>query len=310
MRPPLTLEYLEQKHYREHLTQREIAVLTGWSRASVTKAFRKHGVKCTLRRVGHKAVEDFFDHWTPEMAYILGFTICDGCVLEARHSLTTGRRTARQLVYTIQAADVAVLHYIRKHICPTVTIHTVQRKGRHPYTDRVYEHVMMRFYCPRVIDSIAQHGVVPRKTGKEIVPNRLPDELLPHFVRGVIDGDGCISMTYDGKGRLNPRLQITSASVPFLAALNQRWLNGVGKIVKHRGHYNLILNRREVMLAALEPVYRKGFCLERKREKYCEVLAYHLRMADNPRSQRGLKARNRIYSSVRQSALNSSCLAS
>ena len=37
------------------------------------------------------------------------------------------------------------------------------------------------------------HGIVPNKSGKEFLPKTVPNDLIKHFFRGFIDGDGTIN---------------------------------------------------------------------------------------------------------------------
>ena len=50
----------------------------------------------------------------------------------------------------------------------------------------------LRFNSPLMASDLKGWGVVPRKTYIGVFPDDIPDELLPHFVRGLWDGDGCI----------------------------------------------------------------------------------------------------------------------
>lgn len=43
------------------------------------------------------------------------------------------------------------------------------------------------------VDDLAKYGVIPQKTSTVYFPDSLPTDLLSHFVRGLIDGDGWIS---------------------------------------------------------------------------------------------------------------------
>ena len=39
------------------------------------------------------------------------------------------------------------------------------------------------------------HGIVPRKSGKECIPDTIPQDLIRHFIRGFFDGDGWVSIS-------------------------------------------------------------------------------------------------------------------
>ncbi len=48
---------------------------------------------------------------------------------------------------------------------------------------------------------LAAHGIVPGRTEANIAPPSVPEELRPHLIRGLIDGDGWITRRRDA---LNP----------------------------------------------------------------------------------------------------------
>jgi hypothetical protein len=50
------------------------------------------------------------------------------------------------------------------------------------------------------VNALVRHGITARKTD-ELQPWAGPDHLMPHYWRGVIDGDGTIG-TYDGEAKL------------------------------------------------------------------------------------------------------------
>jgi hypothetical protein len=53
-------------------------------------------------------------------------------------------------------------------------------------------------FCSRVIcDNLSLQGCIPRKTYYLDMPPNLSDELFPHFLRGIFDGDGTITFSND-----------------------------------------------------------------------------------------------------------------
>lgn len=58
-------------------------------------------------------------------------------------------------------------------------------------------------------DDLAQYGIVPKKTLETYLPI-LPDEFMPHLIRGILDGDGNIEAKWyipqDGRQRFKHKI--------------------------------------------------------------------------------------------------------
>jgi hypothetical protein len=74
---------------------------------------------------------------------------------------------------------------------------------------------VISFCSVEMYRDIEHHGGSPRKSRIIGFPD-VPAELLPHFVRGVVDGDGTLAWNGD-----RPVLQVYSGSTLFLGGLNQ-----------------------------------------------------------------------------------------
>jgi hypothetical protein len=72
---------------------------------------------------------------------------------------------------------------------------------------------VVAFCSKEMYQDILVHGGTPRKSRTIRFPY-VPNDLLPHFVRGVVDGDG--TLTWNGD---RPVVQIYSGSVEFLERL-------------------------------------------------------------------------------------------
>ncbi len=112
--------------------------------------------------------EQFFDTWSPQMAYILGFTFADGNIY----------RTS--LSWDIQRRDLNILKKINKALESTYKIKLQRRKS---YRLRMNNRIL--------IGGAVKMGLLPKKNIRDTLPT-VPSELLRHFVRGYLDGDGWI----------------------------------------------------------------------------------------------------------------------
>lgn len=50
----------------------------------------------------------------------------------------------------------------------------------------------------KLVNSLEKYGIINNKSGKEKPYLKMPKDLVPHYIRGIIDGDGCLT---DGDGK-------------------------------------------------------------------------------------------------------------
>ena len=135
---------------------------------------------------------EFFRVWTPEMAYVLGYWWADGYMYLKPHG-------AHEI--EIASNDRDHLEMMANVIGGTYSLRKVSS------TSNCYE---ITFCSKEMYQDILAHGGTPRKSRTIGFPY-VPPELLPHFVRGVVDGDGTLAWNGD-----RPVLHIYSGSRQFL----------------------------------------------------------------------------------------------
>lgn len=106
------------------------------------------------------------------MAYAVGLVATDGCLIERGHAVAFVSQDA-QLVETLLRCLGREPKYRVDHT----------RLGREVYRFQVKDAVLYRW--------LEQAGLTPRKS-LTLGPVRVPDALLAHLVRGLLDGDGSI----------------------------------------------------------------------------------------------------------------------
>jgi DNA-binding XRE family transcriptional regulator len=116
-------------------------------------------------------------------AYWLGFIAADGSVYKSALKVTLSSKDRDHLLRL--KADLHSDHPLKDNAA---------KDRRKSYANT---RASSTFYLrsSQIIEGLARHGVMPRKTFKLEWPNFLPDELLRHYLRGYFDGDGCFSMT-------------------------------------------------------------------------------------------------------------------
>lgn len=165
-----------EKHIRDNYQKtsgRECAVELGIAAQSVRQIASRIGVeKKTSSSQYSKSVNAlFFDSWTKESAYILGFLYADGSIRE------------RGTVLFFQN-DTSLLEKIRK-------IMGIKTEIRN-HGERC--HVLSFNNCYMAC-RLREIGVREAKSfGNMVFPNGLPDVLYGHFFRGFFDGDGSVGV--------------------------------------------------------------------------------------------------------------------
>ena len=130
-----------------------------------------------LKRVKKLAVdEDFFKTWVPEMAYIFGFWIADGNMLEKRNSISFASK------------DYDLLEIIKSNL---KSEHKIGKLG---------SGFQLQISNKILYNDLFNRGGIPKKSLTIQFPE-VPDKYLSHFIRGYLDGDGGFCIKKDRKYR-------------------------------------------------------------------------------------------------------------
>jgi intein/homing endonuclease len=172
---------------------------------------------------------DFFKVWSPEMAYILGFTTADGYVYHK------GVDT-HILEYGIKDIDREILEFIRSCLCPNKIIH---QKNCITKNTLCYG-IRLSLNSKKMVKDLEQYNVIQNKTGKEKLP-KIPEQYKSYYLRGLFDGDGCI---YHNKKYNLLSFKIISASYSFLVDIQKELGSEYGHINKNGTAFNWIINKK------------------------------------------------------------------
>lgn len=127
----------------------------------------------------HFINENYFETIeTEKQAYILGFIYSDGCIEE--HP-TTSALTICQL-----EQDVDILYKIKEELQSDYPMFNTVQKINGKIISTFYA------YSKKLCEDLVKLGATPRKSLVLKFPFFLNEKLLPHFIRGYFDGDGCI----------------------------------------------------------------------------------------------------------------------
>ena len=115
---------------------------------------------------------------TEEKAYWLGFLYADGNLHHANKSW--------RIELSLQEQDL-------NHVQKFANFVSCDKTPKYRAKTKAYR---MSFSSSRMAEELIKKGCIPRKSLVLTFPSYaiVPKELMPHFIRGYFDGDGCISL--------------------------------------------------------------------------------------------------------------------
>lgn len=250
----------------------------------------------------YKLNDSFFENIDSEKkAYVLGFVYADG----------NNKTQGSGLMFTINAEDVEILEKIKDALCSDAKISIIESHG---YCEGKCAHI--DFNSHKISMDLSEKGAPPNKTYKIVFPKFLRDDLIPHFIRGYFDGDGCIwngkrkkmcvrdPLSKNGyKNRIvhNVKFTITSNS-NFIIDMQETLIEKLG-LKKTKLYFR---NKDNKSIATLEYsgrgnikkffeyIYKDAtIFLERKFKKFNEIICA---LDEKPSSETGLIAGNPLES--------------
>lgn len=219
---------------------------------------------------------DFFRNWSPSMSYILGFIIADGSLEDASY--------LRGKYLRICSSDLEILDKIKKAMNSEHKIVVIKPRAFHldgkSYISK--EKYMIRIGSHEIYNDLINLGLMPNKSQVVRLPN-IPREFLSYFVRGYLDGDGCINH-YNKKDRLS--VTFTSGSVLFLKDLANVISQAVGikihNVLENKRAYQIKYSTKEAILL-LRYIYsdiKDNLYLNRKYKRFLDFMSAYPKWRD------------------------------
>ncbi len=169
-----------------------------------------------------KAVnEKFFDTWTEESAYILGFAFADGSM-----GIVQDKYYSFGLVNT----DLEIMRQMGTAMQSEFPMYERQRT---PNAKVCYN---MSISNPYLCRRLVELGLRPNKTKQGVFPE-VPDEYLRHFIRGYFDGNG--HFTYEIHKKTQRRM------VSGFTTGNQIFCEGISESLHKLGLRKAVVHYRQ-----------------------------------------------------------------
>jgi hypothetical protein len=212
--------------------------------------------------MGRPRQEKVNTRWSPNLAYVAGVIASDGNISPSlRHISFTSK-------------DREMLENIKDILGIQNKIGTKARGG-----EKVKKYFVLQFGDVHFVEFLDSIGLKPNKS-KTIEHVSVPDKYFPDFLRGVIDGDGCIDIFYHPESK-HPqvRIRIAGASKLFLEFLlnkaQQLCAIDKGFILSKKSSrvYVLTFSKADTLQLLPKLYYATNLpCLSRKRDIAAQAL--------------------------------------
>jgi hypothetical protein len=247
---------LEELYITKNWSAKRVSEHFGCGRTTLYKKLRDYGlvVKSSGRQQKYFANDEFFDNWSHNMAYCIGFIAADGHVWKNRPYITIG----------LKSSDIEILEFIRDCISPDTQIRS---SG-----DKVQICIKSKQLHKRLIN----YNINNNKTFGFKIDYNIPNKYFGDFIRGYFDGDGSIHKDKIRKdGSLSYRGSIVSASEQPLEYFVKKLRFGKIRVVRGK-YYEIQFNQKD-LLKLKEIIYRDTNCfaLKRKKDKFDKINYIH-----------------------------------
>jgi hypothetical protein len=192
---------------------------------------------------------------TQEKAYFLGFMFADGNVSKSEHAMNI----------CLHHQDRDVLNKFSNIIFNNID------EDHFSYADDG-KYVNFHVYSAKFVSNLIKHGCMNCKTFKVSFPKTVPEHLLSHFLRGLFDGDGCLSI-----GKSKSIICLTGFK-PFLEEVKEYLIKTISVFVIISDYNDktnvsdMIIGRNLDMLKMLDYLYKDAtIYLDRKYNKYMNM---------------------------------------
>lgn len=234
----------------KNLSSIQISKIKNIGRTTVLNYLKKYNIpkKSSGSQIKYHANDSFFETWSSDLAYCIGFIASDGHVWEKRPYITIG----------IHVNDIEILNYIRDCISPNSNVRISKDKCQ------------ICIYSKKIHKRLIKLGIDHKKTFNLELP-KIPKKYISHFIRGFFDGDGSIWKTnfYQG-GKDYYYANIVSASQKILKDIHNYL--GFGKLNKIKNKYYELKFCQSDCIKLYNIIYKDAnFKLNRKYKKFLQI---------------------------------------
>lgn len=173
---------IEKIYLEDNLTPSQIGEKFNSKRYQINYILEKHGIQKSISEAKRKYAlnENYFDEIdTSNKAYILGFLYADGY----------NNRINNSVVLSLSKEDREILEKISEEVGSNKPLFESDYVNKNDGTER--HMLILTMASKHMCESLEKWGLTQNKTFTITFPDFLREDLIPHFIRGYFDGDGC-----------------------------------------------------------------------------------------------------------------------
>jgi len=206
------------------ITEKEISKKFDISLRQYYKLLKLNNIEQKSKVVRYKFNEDYFETIdTEDKAYFLGFIVADGCVSDKTNTIK------------IVQKETYILYEFKKYINSDGVVFTSKNRNISSFS----------ISSNKTKIDLENLGIHSNKTMIVKYPT-IPNDLQNHFMRGVFDGDGCVTLRTDKRdNKQRGQVNICSGSYDFIKEYYDKMveycnLSGRNKIRCPKGTYYVV----------------------------------------------------------------------
>lgn len=253
-------------HIDEYKSNKDLGNLFGLTRDQMSHILYYNKIKRSNTNRGKvKFNENFFSKYNKLSCYWAGFIAADGCIG------TRPNKIDKFLTMAIKRDDQSHLESFVGHLNGK-NLKIINRDTTAIKNGKKYPYSSVILYRTKIADDLNNYfSIKPRKTLNTIFPDNMPEKYYVDYIRGYIDGDGCISIHMDGETLAislsfvgNKDFVVKLAAIIDIPHYLMRCKNNLYQIKYSK------FNSIRVIKKLYFP--ESTFCLYRKRNKYFEYI--------------------------------------
>ena len=198
-------DWLEEKLKECNGSLKTISEKYGYKRDTINEWCLKHGLSKEKRNSRtYKLKENYFSQIdTSNKSYWVGLLMADGFMDREIMNFGIGLHHKDEDILVKFAEDIGYNGKIFDHY-----------SGFKNEIENTIPYKYLLVCSTAMAKDLNYHGIIPNKTGKESLPETIPDEFIRDFIRAFLDGDGCIDPS-------NNRIEFYSPSYNVLLSIKE-----------------------------------------------------------------------------------------
>ena len=183
------------------------------SRAAIYRALKRNAIPTTKKT--HIYKEDVFDLIDTELkAYVLGLITSDGYI---------ANKNGRYVVQ-LSSTDKEIPSFFAQLIEYPRPLYHIKSED---VAKRTLDEWRIMVCSKRLVLALEKLGVVNGKSMKEVFCSSVPDNLIRHYIRGIFDGDGHLTVAKGYKDKFQGQIGVCG-SLEMLTAISKKISQNLG----------------------------------------------------------------------------------